>query len=817
MQNNLSSDLGKGINIEIDDVSLYGSIANNNAPNNNISFKLTTKQETLNNTIQNRLNNQVYNNENITQDDLTEIQDNDSVDWPYNENQDSLQPNNKRSNSLISSLFVQRNRNDSITSFFRKNRSNTITTIKRNYYKVIRYKHFKKFISSITICLFIWVFFTLAFLPRTSLIRDFRRYHHLSSYTKDEIYRSFLDSFDSTKDGFDEMVERFSQSNNLIGDSILTQFTYDYLKQELGFQVSVDNHQLGDIVYDFDISVELQDTSGNSEEISIHEPVLDDKIKQLSGYILGDSMERNRMSYDVSGEFIDVGIATLTDFEQLAKSPMEKIHLIRRNDKMSIDSQILNSMSYGGIGCLVYNEPGTSFDFEYVNQTITRDYLLDNSMINVPVIPISYSAASTILASHKKRLHLKRDTKKCTEHANNDVYFSNIQFTIPGIWKDHEIIVGCQRDTFTYNGYNSGNMIFLQLAKTFADLSSKGWKPIRTIRFASFDGNTLNNMAIKEHFTKNKGKYTDSLVFVDINKDSIRGSKKFTCRTTEMFKEAITDSIDHMSLYEDDDMEVFNKESYVETDVNIGNMKTKSSLAHFLLYENNVPTISCGFEDNTVFYPLNSNFMTNEFMEKNIDKNDYQLHKLLSKFYGLLILNMDENEIVQYKMGKYMEKIYADFIELGETKELTNSEYWKQIEDTMSDLKVIFESFDLYNQRLLKLAYTDYPWYKGIKKIRLLFKIKASNKRMITIKNLFVSRIRKVFEEDTQFLRFKETGENMNLFYQVNDLKGGDIEFLGKFKEYAQVNDRQSMVKYLRDLYKDLLSIKQYILDEYPV
>lgn len=817
MQNNLSLDPNKGINIQNDDVSLYGSIANKNAPNNNISFKLTTKQKTLNNTIQNQLNNQLFNNENITQEDLTELQDNESVDWPYNESQDTVQTNNKRSNSLISNLLVQRNRNDSIISFFRKDRSNTITTIKRNYYKVIRYKHFKKFISIITICFSIWVFFTLAFLPRTSLIRDFRRYHHLSSYTKEEIYRTFLDSLDSTITDFGEMTERFSQSNNLIGDSILTQLTYDYLKQQLGYQVSVDNHQLNDIVYDFDISIELQDTNGNNEEISIDEPIQDDKIKQLGGYILGDSLEHNKISYDISGEFIDVGIATRTDFEQLPESPKDKIHLIKRNAKMSIDSQILNSMSYGGIGCLVYNEPGTFYDFEYVNQTITRDYLLDNSMINVPVIPISYSAASTILASDKKTLQMKRDTKKRTEYANNDLYFSNIQFIIPGIWKDHEIIVGCQRDTFTYNGYNSGNMIFLQLAKAFADLTSKGWKPIRTIRFVSFDGNTLNNMAIKEHFIKNNGKYSDSLVFVDINKDSIKGSTNFTCRTTEMFKKAIIDSIDHMSLYEDDNMEAFNKELYVETDVNIGNMKTKSSLAHFLLYEHNVPTISCGFEDNTLFYPLNSNFMTKEFMERYIDKNDYQLHKLLTKFYGLLILNMDENEIVQYKMGNYMEKIYDDFIELGETKEFVDIKYWKQIEDTMNDLKIIFESFDLYNQRLLKLAYTDYPWYKGIKKIKLLFKIKATNKRMITIKNLFLTRIRKVFEEDTQFLRFKEADNKMNLFYQVNDLEGGDLEFLGKFKEYAQMNNRQGMVKYLRDLYKDLLAIKQYILDEYPV
>ena len=247
-------------------------------------------------------------------------------------------------------------------------------------------------------------------------------------------------------------------------------------------------------------------------------------------------------------------------------------------------------------------------------------------------------------------------------------------------------------------------------------------------------------------------------------------------------------------------------------------MKTKSSLSHFLFYENNVPIVSCNFEDERYKYPLNSNYMTRKFMEKYIDKENYQLHKLLGKFYGLLILNIDENEIVQYNMGNYMRDISEKFTKLNENGDYTNIKYWPHIESLLKDLTTIFESFDLYNQRLLKLAYTDYPWYKGLRKIKLLSKIRASNTRMIKIKNLFVTKIRKTFEEDTQYLKFKEVDDQRkNLFYQVNDLEGGEIEFLGKFKEAVQMNDRQGLIRHLRDLYKDLQSIKQYVLDEYPV
>lgn len=797
---------------------------------------MTAKEITLNNTIQNRLNNQlfnqdIFNNQNITQEDLTEIQDNESVEWPYESNETQvthveMNNNSKRSDSLISNLFSQRNRNDSIISFFRKDRSNTITTIKNNYYKVIRYKHFKKFISIITICFFIWLFFTLAFLPRTSLARDFRRFHHSTTYTKQEIYRAFLASFESSEGDFDKLEHKFSQSNNLIGDEILTQQTYDFLKQELGYQVSVDQYELDNIVYNFDISLAVEDMQGNISEVSIYEPLNNNNINQLSSYILGDTLQNNQISYDVKGHYIDVDIATRTDFEKLKGLEKNKIHLIKRNSNMSIDSQILNSMSYGGIGCLIYNEPGAFYDFDHVNDTITRDYLLNDKMINIPVIPISYETAKSLIRnSNDNILHMRRSPKEeSTNSKKNKLYFTNIQFTIPGIWNDHEVIIGCQRDTFTYNGYNSGNMIFLQLAKTFSELLKKGWKPIRTIRFVSFDGNTLNNMAAKEHFIKNNKNYKNSLVFIDIIKDSIQGSRNFTCRTTDMFEQTILDSIEHISLSqgddddEDDDFEIQSDKNYLDTTFKIQNMKTKSSLSHFLFYEHNVPTVSCNFEDDKYIYPLNSNYMTRKFMEKFIDKDNYQLHKLLGKFYGLLILNMDENEIVQYNMGNYMRDISEKFTELNKNGDYTNIKYWTHIESLLQDLTIIFESFDLYNQRLLKLAYTDYPWYKGLRKIKLLFKIRASNTRMIKIKNLFVTKIRKTFEEDTQYLKFKEVDdERMNLFYQVNDLEGGEIEFLGKFKEYLQMNDRQGLIRYLRDLYKDLQSIKQYVLDEYPV
>ncbi len=110
-----------------------------------------------------------------------------------------------------------------------------------------------------------------------------------------------------------------------------------------------------------------------------------------------------------------------------------------------------------------------------------KSYLLSDKMINDTVIPIAI-LQHNISNMSNRLLHMKEDHKRNSRTLKKQkLYFTNIQF-IPGIWKDHENYNRMSRDTFTYNGYNSGNMIFLQLAKTFSELPQR-MKSIRTIRF----------------------------------------------------------------------------------------------------------------------------------------------------------------------------------------------------------------------------------------------------------------------------------------------------------------------------------------------
>ncbi|KAL6930209.1 hypothetical protein ACO0SA_001622 [Hanseniaspora valbyensis] len=818
--NNESND-----NIVFKDIHYYGSIPakdnlqnteQNNIDENNlepVDVEMTAKTITINNTNINRKNSQavvdwflskplfkkknssnatntkIYVNDdaNITADDLTEIGDDLNMEWPYDSNAD--EEGEDEDDEDEETNYLRRGR----TSRHRDN--SIIATIKL----------------------------------------DFRRYHHSTEFTKQEVYRSFLDTFNSRNDEqFLKLVDQYSQSNHLIGDEILTQATFDYLRQDLGLNLKTEVFKLEYRIYDFAINLKfISEDNKNSETLPLIEPCYQNCLKNsLESYILGDN---NFKDYNIEAEYIDVGIASRSDFNDLDSKKLKgKIHLIKRDDNMGLDSQISNSISYGAIGCIVYNQNGYSYEedtvFYHPNETITRDYLINDLKVDIPVIPVSFNVAQDLLAK-KGKLQMTREKKsnKSFKRKNNNGdngddgdgdsgLLTNFFTTIPGVWNDHEIIIGVQRDTFSYNGFNSGHLIFLQLCKGFSELMARGWKPIRTIRLISFDGNNLNNFGVRNQYLKNSKNFDNSMVYIDIDKESITGDKQFKCETTYMFKDIIEDTLKMVSVSDNDENEDYDLTDFFDKDFTFVDMNTKS-LAYELFYKKNIPTVSCKFADDNKTFPHNSNFLTREFIENQVDTENYKLHKLLAKFYGLLALALDESEVIPYSTGKFIENIASKF------KEISKDNYkdileWEYISDCLKDLTIIFNSFDLYNKRLLKLAYLDYPWYKGLRKLKLLFKIKNSNKKLFVIKNLFISSIRKqlnyynVLKFDNKII---DETYHSNLLYQENVLEGGKIMAFGKLKELLLLNDRDGLIDYLKKLHKDLREIKKFALDAYPI
>lgn len=78
-------------------------------------------------------------------------------------------------------------------------------------------------------------------------------------------------------------------------------------------------------------------------------------------------------------------------------------------------------------------------------------------------------------------------------HITNDFSVKNISnhfARIPGsVEPDRLIIIGCHHDAWTYGGADpiSGSVVLLEVAKAFGQMYKAGWRPRRTIIFASWD------------------------------------------------------------------------------------------------------------------------------------------------------------------------------------------------------------------------------------------------------------------------------------------------------------------------------------------
>ncbi|KAL6946950.1 hypothetical protein ACO0QE_001806 [Hanseniaspora vineae] len=753
---------------------------------------------------------------NISSEDLT--QRDEDIEWPYEDSEREISDSNNKDHSESPfSRAARFTRENSIISRIARRRGDTLTSIKEGYYKVVRYKHFKLFLSMFIGSLFFYIAFTLAFLPRTSLSRDFRRIHFSQQLTKPEIYRHYLDSI-RQDNLFPELVRNFSASNNLIGDEILLQSTYTYLDSRLDVKPKLEQFDFKKDLYNTDNEISLYDSdSGNIiYKPSIKEPCFDSTScddNSLKSFVFSHIGH-----FSIEGHGIEVDMGSFDNYTRLSDL-QGKIHILKLNNEISLISQIRNSISFGAIGCIVYNEKNADDVYYFQNNYISRNSIInDETDLAIPVISMSFNEMEPILkyirtAESPEQYKLRLESKNYPV-SQEVAQLNNIVVTIPGIWKSHEVIIGYNRDLFTYHGVNSGHLIFLELCRGLSALKQKGWKPLRTIKLISFDGDTYGNFGSK-HYLKQHLNNEKSIVFIDIDKEAVAGNSTFSCRSSEMFNGLIKTAAKltpYSKKSENDyDSDLFRE--FLEVDdskrLNLQRLDANSR-AQLFLSENGIPSISCGFTG-PITFPHNSNYLSMELFEDLIDPN-YKSHQVLSEFLGLLILTTAEREVIEYDLGKYFTEIKYVFDELIATHSFmdrSKEKYINKLDKLLEDLTIIFNSIDLYNARLQQQTSIDYPWYHLNTKLQLMFKIKSLNNKLIKIKQLFLKGT------------YEDTKHPKDIIMQPNKYTGNSIEVLGTLHELLEIHDKhngsqQNIHEYLQTLYEKLSVIKEFTLDIYP-
>jgi acetylornithine deacetylase/succinyl-diaminopimelate desuccinylase-like protein len=191
-------------------------------------------------------------------------------------------------------------------------------------------------------------------------------------------------------------------------------------------------------------------------------------------------------------------------------------------------------------------------------------------LVNIPSIPLSWGDAQNLLQSIKgfgflcpddykggvpdvefwsgnsssPKVHLVNDQDEVEKQP-----IWNVMAKIRGVeQREKSIIIGNHRDAWVYGATDpgSGTAVMLEVARVFGDLVRKGWRPLRTIEFASWDGEEYNLIGSTEYVEGNIDRLRRD-AFAYLNVDVAVAGQEFRAAGSPVFRKALLRVLDRTS------------------------------------------------------------------------------------------------------------------------------------------------------------------------------------------------------------------------------------------------------------------------------
>ncbi|KAJ5208878.1 hypothetical protein N7449_003257 [Penicillium cf. viridicatum] len=228
----------------------------------------------------------------------------------------------------------------------------------------------------------------------------------------------------------------------------------------------------------------------------------------------------------------------------------------------------------------------------------------------------------------------------------------NIHGRITGMdERDKKIIVGNHRDSWCMGSVDpgSGTATFLEVVRAFGELLTYGWRPLRTIEFVSWDGEEYNLIGSTEHVEKE----VDDLranAFAYLNVDVGVAGPDFRVSASPVFERTVLQVLGRISdPYANATLkDLWDKKGSKITPLGAG--------SDYVAFQDIAGTSSIDFGFEGEPYPYHSCYETYDWMVKFADPN-FQYHKILAQFWGLLLLDLSENPMLPFDLEVYGDSI----------------------------------------------------------------------------------------------------------------------------------------------------------------
>ncbi|KAL2063386.1 hypothetical protein VTL71DRAFT_5191 [Oculimacula yallundae] len=422
---------------------------------------------------------------------------------------------------------------------------------------------------------------------------------------------------------------------------------------------------------------------------------------------------------------------------------------------------------------------------------------VDSAIPSIPSIPISYVDAIPILKALNGHGPSAKDFNKFWQKnlglgykgvkynvgpspddlvlnlVNEQEYVTtplwNVIGVINGTLPDEVIVIGNHRDAWIAGGAgdpNSGSAALNEVIRSFGVALAKGWKPLRTIVFASWDGEEYGLIGSTE-WVEEYLPWLNHANVAYVNVDVATTGQKFGASASPLLNKVLYEVT---SLVQSPNQTV---KGQTVGDVWDGHIATMGSGSDFTAFQDyaGIPSVDFGFTADAndkkagSVYHYHSNYDSYYWMNKYGDPG-FHYHVTVAKLWGLFTARLAEAPVIPLNatdyaiaLDGYISKVEAkvDSAIMGIQSEEEETEArarptpaapkgdlsnlklsFKRLHKAALKLKEAAEAHDSWAAELSEEAGENIPWWKWFSKIKLYYEIRRVNDKYKYLERQFL-------------------------------------------------------------------------------
>lgn len=261
----------------------------------------------------------------------------------------------------------------------------------------------------------------------------------------------------------------------------------------------------------------------------------------------------------------------------------------------------------------------------------------------------------------------------------------NTYALIPGHITDEVVVIGNHRDAWIFGAGdpNSGTAVMTEILKSFGKLMKTGWRPRRSILFASWDGEELGLIGSTE-FVEDHQKWIKRNVAVYLNTDISAAGSRLDIGASPSLVPLFLDVSKKIEDPEDDQRTLYDRLASQQTSKNetsIGPLGSGSDFTPFLQHVG-IASADAGFApaDGDPVYHYHSIYDSTYWMEKFGDPG-YKRHLAVARLLGLVTLRFAESKILPIDIKAYGQALKGYINHLPTSKSVDFKPLRKSVDD----------------------------------------------------------------------------------------------------------------------------------------